>query len=107
MPPVASDKQTTQRSESGGFDYTHVNHVDVVVIRQSLQHLADGGPDKFESQARHTPTSATTRKKYLTASHCNLSAQFLSCEILLNVIKNASALGNALHYVANLGRHVL
>lgn len=46
-----------------------------------------------------------TRKKYLTASHSNLSAQFLSCEILLDVIRTASALGNTLHYVAKLERH--
>lgn len=58
--PAASHKQTTQRSASDGFNNTHINYIDVVVIGQSLQHLADGGPDQFESQARHTSASATT-----------------------------------------------
>lgn len=104
--PAASHKQTTQHSASDGFNNTHINYVDIVVIRQSLQHLTNGGPDQFESQARHTPASATTTK-YPTASCCNLSARFLYCDIWLNIIRNASALGNALHYEANLRRHVL
>lgn len=31
---------------------THIDHVDVVVIGEGLQHLADGGPDELEGEAR-------------------------------------------------------
>lgn len=29
---------------------THIDHVHVVVVREGLQHLADGRPDEFEGE---------------------------------------------------------
>lgn len=50
--PLGSDCGRTPGTRTQG-PRTHVNHVDVVVVGQRLQHLADGGPDQLESQTRH------------------------------------------------------
>lgn len=44
---VTLNKQTTQHSASGQFNNTHTDYVDIVIVRKSLQHLADRGPDQF------------------------------------------------------------
>lgn len=88
---VPAHKQTTQHSASGGFiNNTHINYIDIVVIRQSFQHFTDRGPDQLESQAGHTPTSAKRKKKKYS--------QF-------SVIRNGCALENAhsAYYMENLG----
>lgn len=36
----------------------HVDHVDVVVVREGLQHLADRRSDEFEGEARNAATPA-------------------------------------------------
>lgn len=46
-PPVTFNKQTTQHSASGQSNNTHTDYVDIVIVRKSLQHLADRGPDQF------------------------------------------------------------
>lgn len=37
---------------------THVDHVDVVVVRQGLQHVADGLSDELEGEARNAAAPA-------------------------------------------------
>lgn len=70
-------KQTTQHSASGGFNDTHIDYIDVVVIRQSFQHFTNRGPDQLQSQSRHTSTSASRKELYCQLSSCPVGFCFV------------------------------